>query len=99
MKIRKEEPNEDAKLSEFQQELVQLAAVLKGENILATYPQQIGKEMTVKEGKQYMKDAVKSFLEAGFSAKAMGVNEDQIVKMRPSLTTRTSKPASQYHHP
>ena len=77
---------------------MQLAAVLKGEDILATYPQQIGKEMTVKEGKQYMKDAVKSFFEAGFSAKRMGVHGDQIVKMRPSLTTRKSKPSSQNHH-
>ncbi|XP_027177698.1 non-specific phospholipase C2 [Coffea eugenioides] len=98
VRIRQGEAKEDAKLTEFQQELVQLAAVLKGEDILATYPQQIGKEMTVKEGKQYMKDAVKSFFEAGFSAKRMGVHEDQIVKMRPSLTTRKSKPSSQNHH-
>ncbi|KAL3529953.1 hypothetical protein ACH5RR_009275 [Cinchona calisaya] len=95
VKIRQSEAKEDAKLTEFQQELVQLAAVLKGEDILATYPQQIGKDMTVREGKQYMQNAVKSFFEAGFSAKKMGVDENQIVKMRPSLTSRTSSPSNQ----
>lgn len=97
VKIRQDEAKEDAKLTEFQQELVQLAAVLKGEDILATFPVQIGKDMTVKEGKQYMQDAVKSFFEAGFSAKKMGVDENQIVKMRPSLTTRTSNLSNQHH--
>lgn len=89
VRMRKGEANESAKLSEFQEELVQLAAVLKGDNILTSYPEKIGKQMNVKQGKKYMEDAVKQFLEAGLSAKRMGVNEEQIVKMRPSLTTRS----------
>ncbi|KAK3408460.1 hypothetical protein EUGRSUZ_J00693 [Eucalyptus grandis] len=93
VKIRKGEAKEDAKLSEFQQELMQLAAVLKGEHIFSNNLESFGKEMTVKEGKEYMEDAVKSFFEAGLYAKKMGVDEEQIVKMRPSLTTRpSSKP-------
>lgn len=91
MKIRKTGPNENAMLSEFQQELIQLAAVLKGDNILTSYPEKIGKKLTVKQGKEYMEDAVKRFIEAGFYAKKMGVDEDHIVQMRPSLTTRSSK--------
>ncbi|THF94159.1 non-specific phospholipase C2 [Camellia sinensis] len=90
VRIREGEANEDAKLSEFQQELLQLAAVLKGDDILTSFPGNIGKEMTVKEGKQYMEDAVKRFFEAGIAAKKMGVDEEQIVKMMPSLTTRSS---------
>nr|DAD29327.1 TPA_asm: hypothetical protein HUJ06_030795 [Nelumbo nucifera] len=90
VKIRQGGPNKNATPSEFQQELLQLAAVLKGEHILPTYLEHIGKQMTVKEGKKYMDDAVKSFFEAGFSAKGMGVDEEQIVQMRPSLTTRSS---------
>lgn len=89
-KIRKAEANEDANISEFQQELVQLAAVLKGDHLLTSYPEKIGKKMTVREGKAYMEDAVKRFFEAGFSAKKIGVDEEQIVQMRPSLTTRSS---------
>ncbi|KAK4492343.1 hypothetical protein RD792_003147 [Penstemon davidsonii] len=86
--IRQTEANEDAKLSEFQQELVQLAAVLKGDDILTSYPVKIGKEMTVKEGTEYMENAVKMFFEAGRAAKKMGVDGEHIVKMRPSLSTR-----------
>ncbi|KAK6925529.1 Phosphoesterase [Dillenia turbinata] len=90
VKIRKGEANEDAKLSEFQQELMQLAASLKGDDILTGYPNKMGQQMTVKQGKKYMEDAVKRFFEAGQAAKRMGVEENQIVKMRTSLTTRSS---------
>ncbi|KAF5175425.1 Non-specific phospholipase c2, partial [Thalictrum thalictroides] len=38
VKIRKSEANENAKLSEFQQELMQLAAVLKGDHVFTSYP-------------------------------------------------------------
>ncbi|XP_047251367.1 non-specific phospholipase C2 isoform X2 [Capsicum annuum] len=89
-KIKKREANEDANISEFQQELVQLAAVLKGDHLLTSYPEKIGKGMNVRQGKAYMEDAVKRFFEAGVAAKKIGVDEEQIVQMRPSLTTRSS---------
>ncbi|KAI4305921.1 hypothetical protein L6164_029247 [Bauhinia variegata] len=90
VKIREGEPKEDGKMSEFQQELMQLAAVLKGENILTSYPNTIGQDMSVKQGKEYMEDAVRRFFEAGRYAKKMGVSEESIVQMKPSLTTRPS---------
>ncbi|XP_059625004.1 non-specific phospholipase C2 [Cornus florida] len=96
VQIRQGGAKEDAKLSEFQQEMLQLAAALKGDDILTSYPKNIGKEMTVKEGKEYMEDAVKRFLEAGLAAKRMGVDGENIVKMRPSLTTRTSRDSNQH---
>ncbi|CAI0541881.1 unnamed protein product [Linum tenue] len=78
--------------------MLQLAAVLKGDNVLSSYPSEIGKQMTVKEGTAYMEDAVRRFFQAGVYAKKMGVDEEQIVQMKPSLTTRrSSKPA--YEHP
>ncbi|XP_041998917.1 non-specific phospholipase C2 [Salvia splendens] len=89
VKIRETEANEDALLSEFQQELVLLAAVLKGENILTSFPRNIAQNMTVRQGADYMDEAVKSFLGAGLAAKKMGVDPEQIVKMRPSLSTRS----------
>ncbi|GLU18897.1 hypothetical protein SLE2022_351740 [Rubroshorea leprosula] len=95
VKVRPGEANEEAKLSEFQQELLQLAAVLKGDHIFTSYLEKIGKAMSVKEGKEYMEDAVKRFFEAGHYAKKMGVDGEQIVQMRPSLTTRSSKPSIQ----
>jgi phospholipase C len=48
--------------------------------------------MNVREGISYMRSSVKRFFEAGMSAKRMGVHEEQIVKMRPSLTTRVERP-------
>lgn len=69
---------------------MQLAAVMKGDNIFTSYPEAIGKDMNVKEGRQYMREAVRRFFEAGRLAKRMGVSEDQIVQMRPSLATRSS---------
>ncbi|CAN8285651.1 unnamed protein product [Cochlearia groenlandica] len=85
VKIRTGQANENAPLSEFQQELVQLAAVLKGDNVLTTYPNGITKGMTVIEGKNYMENAVKQYLEAGRLAVAMGANKEELVRMRPSL--------------
>ncbi|XP_068659467.1 non-specific phospholipase C2 isoform X1 [Aristolochia californica] len=90
VKVRQQEANEDAKLSEFQQELVQLAAVLNGDHLLTSYPEKIGKNMTVREGQAYMESSLSHFFEAGRSAQRMGVDEDQIVQMRPSLSTRSS---------
>ncbi|KAL5226707.1 hypothetical protein ABZP36_014972 [Zizania latifolia] len=94
MRIRQTEANEEAKLSEFQQELVQLASVLNGDHQLISLQDMIRDRMNVRQGIAYMRTAVKRFFEAGMSAKRMGVDDEQIVKMRPSLTTRTS-PATQ----
>ncbi|XP_047317417.1 non-specific phospholipase C1-like [Impatiens glandulifera] len=82
-------PREDMKLTEFQEELIQLAMQLSGEFILKTYPE-AGKKMTVGQANQYAERAVERFLEAGRAALRAGANESSILTMRPSLTTRTS---------
>lgn len=100
VKIRKSEADENRPMSEFQQELMHLAAVLKGDNMLSSYPESIAKGQTVKQGKEYMEEAVKRFFEAARLAKKLGVDDEQIVKMRPSLTSRPSKSDSQQQqHP
>lgn len=76
--------------------MIQLAAVLKGDNIFTSYPKKTGKAMTVKDGKKYADDAVKGFFEAGLYAKRMGVNEEQIVQMKPSLTSRSSRTSPEH---
>jgi phospholipase C len=91
-RIRQTEANEEAKLSEFQQEIIQLASVLNGDHLLASLQDRIRDKMNVREGISYMRSSVKRFFEAGASAKRMGVNDEQIVKMRPSLTTRVERP-------
>lgn len=97
-RIRQTDANEEAKLSSFQQEIVQLAAVLNGDHQLTSLQERIRDRMNVREGTAYMRRAVRRFFEAGLSAKRMGVaNDEQIVKMRPSLTTRTSSDIDQEH--
>lgn len=93
VKIRDGDANEEASLSEFQQELMQLASVLNGDHILTNFQEKVVKQMSVREGIAYMENAVKRFFEAGLSAMRIGVDEEQIVKMRPSLTTRSSPSA------
>ncbi|KAH7657114.1 phospholipase C protein [Dioscorea alata] len=89
-------PKEDAALSEFQMELIQLASQLVGDHVLNTYPE-IGKGMSVGEANQYAEDAVARFLEAGRAALRAGANESAIVTMRPALTSRTSGATSTLH--
>ncbi|ERN09770.1 non-specific phospholipase C1 [Amborella trichopoda] len=85
--LRHKDPNEDAKLTEFQVELIQLASQLNGDHVLNSYPD-MGKTMTVGEANRYAEDAVSRFLEAGRAALKAGANETAIVTMRPSLTSR-----------
>lgn len=87
--LRPRGPKEDARLSEFQVELIQLASQLNGDYMLNTYPD-IGKSMTVGEANRYAEDAIERFLEAGRAALRTGANESAMVTMRPSLTSRTS---------
>ncbi|XP_072983963.1 non-specific phospholipase C2-like [Typha latifolia] len=94
VKIREGEANEEAMLSEFQQELMQLASVMNGDHLLKSFEEKVIKQMNVREGIAYMRNAVRRFFEAGMTATRMGVDEEQIVQMRPSLTTRTSSSAS-----
>lgn len=89
MRIRTTEANEEAKLTEFQQELVQLASALSGDHLLIGFQDKIVNNMTVREGIDYVDAAVNRFFEAGRSAKKMGVDDEQIVQLRPSLTSRS----------
>ncbi|KAM7480161.1 hypothetical protein LguiA_028374 [Lonicera macranthoides] len=88
--LRKTEVDERRKLSEFQSEVVQLAAVLNGDHFLSSFPDEMSKKMTVKEGHEYVKGAVSRFITASKEAINLGADESAIVDMRSSLTTRLS---------
>lgn len=88
--LRKTEAKEDGGLSEFQSEVVQLAAVLNGDHFLSSFPDEMGKKMTVKEAHEYAKGAVSRFIRASKEAVKLGADESAIVDMRSSLTTRSS---------
>lgn len=86
--MRATEPKEDASLSEFQSEVVQLAAVLNGDHFLSSYPDEVGKKMTVKQAHEYVKGATSRFIRASKEAMKLGADKSAIVDMRSSLTTR-----------
>uniref|UniRef100_A0A0C9QTN8 TSA: Wollemia nobilis Ref_Wollemi_Transcript_10289_1948 transcribed RNA sequence n=1 Tax=Wollemia nobilis TaxID=56998 RepID=A0A0C9QTN8_9CONI len=86
--LRSSPANETGKLSEFQKEMVQLAAVINGDHILKSYPDDIGNRMNVGEANAYVEDAMSRFMEASMEAIKMGAPESTIVEMRPSLTSR-----------
>ncbi|XP_044501732.1 non-specific phospholipase C6-like isoform X1 [Mangifera indica] len=88
--LRSTEAKENGRLSEFQGELVQLAAVLNGDHFLSSFPSEMGKKMTVKEAHEYVKGAVLRFIRASREAIKLGADESAIVDMRSSLTTRSS---------
>ncbi|KAK8617051.1 hypothetical protein V6N13_117020 [Hibiscus sabdariffa] len=90
--LRTTEAKEDAALSEFQREVVRLAAVLNGDHFLSSFPDQMSKKMTVKEAHEYMRGAVPRFIRASKEAIKLGADESAIVDMRPSLTMRSSNP-------
>ncbi|KAM0889860.1 hypothetical protein ACQ4PT_027440 [Festuca glaucescens] len=93
VRIRQTEANEEAKLSSFQREIVQLVSALNGDHRLRSLRDRIRHRMNVKEVTSYMRTAVRRFFKAGMLAKRMGVDDDErIVKMRLSLTTRLSSP-------
>ncbi|XP_040989772.1 non-specific phospholipase C6-like [Juglans microcarpa x Juglans regia] len=88
--LRTTEAKEDNKLSEFQSEVVQLAAVLNGDHFLSSFPDEMSSKMNVKEAHEYVEGAVARFIRASKEAIMLGADESTIVDMRSSLTTRSS---------
>ncbi|KAH9613941.1 hypothetical protein KSS87_016153 [Heliosperma pusillum] len=88
--LRKTEPSEEKELSSFQREIVELAAVLNGDHLLNSFPNEMTKKMNVKEAHEYVTGAVSRFLRAGKQAVKLGADESTIVNMKSSLTTRSS---------
>lgn len=88
--MRTTEAKENGGLSEFQGEIVQLAAVLNGDHYLSSFPDEMSKKMTVKEAHDYVKGALSRFVRASKEALKLGAEESAIVDMRSSLTSRSS---------
>ncbi|XAR63332.1 Phospholipase C [Bertholletia excelsa] len=78
VRLRETGAKEDAKLSEFQEELVQMAATLCGDHRKDIYPSKLVENMTVKEAVEYVEKAFKKFLEECEKAKAKGAPESQV---------------------
>ena len=88
--LRTTEAKEDSRLSEFQGEVVQLAAVLNGDHFLSSFPDEMSKKMNVKEAHEYVRGAVLRFIRASKGAIKLGADQSVIVDMRSCPTTRSS---------
>ncbi|XAR63331.1 hypothetical protein NMG60_11023236 [Bertholletia excelsa] len=78
VKMRDVEPTEEKKLSEFQEELVQLAAALKGDHKNHVFPAKLVENMTVVGAVSYIEDAFKNFLDKCEDARSRGADESHI---------------------
>ncbi|KAG2726056.1 hypothetical protein I3760_01G094100 [Carya illinoinensis] len=92
VELRESGPKEDAKLSDFQEEMVQLAAVLNGDHRKDIYPDKLVENMTVAVGANYVQEGFKKFLNECEKARASGLDEEEIVECA------TSPPLSSSSH-
>ncbi|KAM7257005.1 hypothetical protein ACFE04_012746 [Oxalis oulophora] len=77
--LRKTAANENRLISEFQSEIVQLAAVLNGDHYLSSFPDEMSEKMTVKQAHEYVKGSVSRFIRASKEALKLGADESAIV--------------------
>ncbi|KAI8021217.1 Non-specific phospholipase C3 [Camellia lanceoleosa] len=78
VKLREAEAKDNAKLTEFQEQMVQMAATLCGDPKKDIYPNKHVENMTVGEVVKYVNNSFKNFLDRCEKAKASGVDESQI---------------------
>jgi phospholipase C len=83
--LRESGPNEDAPVSDFQSELVQLAAVLNGDHTKDIYPDKLVEGMTVAEAAKYVEDACIKFLKECDRCIQAGMDESYIPTAEPNV--------------
>lgn len=86
VKLRRTVAAEHAPLSEFQEELVQLAAVLNGDHTKDSYPHKLVEGMTVAEAARYCVDAFKAFRDECEKCKKRGEDGSHIPTVKPSAS-------------
>ncbi|PIM98111.1 hypothetical protein CDL12_29410 [Handroanthus impetiginosus] len=92
VKTREIEPDEEANLSDFQEELVQLCAVLKGDHRKGDiFPHKIVKDMKVAQAVDYMGGAFQKFLDDCDNAVKNGADESHIVCLATQPKKRVSR--------
>ncbi|KAJ3678729.1 hypothetical protein LUZ60_002532 [Juncus effusus] len=82
-KLRHIEAKENVEISDFQRELVQLAAVLKGDHVKNIYPDKLLEGMTVAQAVEYVTNSYKSFLDKCQHCKDEGMDGSHIPIVEP----------------
>ncbi|KAF6136059.1 hypothetical protein GIB67_000463 [Kingdonia uniflora] len=89
-KLRKEDKDEERALSEFQSELVQLAATLNGDHTKDIFPQKLIENMKVIDAVGYVEDAFKNFCDVCEEAKNNGADDFNIIDFATRLAQKDS---------
>ncbi|PKI57915.1 hypothetical protein CRG98_021703 [Punica granatum] len=90
VKLREGGPKEEAKLNDFQEIMVQMAATLNGDHAKDIYPYKLVQDMTVGEAVKYVDSAFKTFCDRCEQARENGADEDQIVIALRNVAVRES---------
>lgn len=90
-KLRDAGAKEDAKLNDFQEILVQMAATLNGDHKKETYPHKLVENMTVAEAVKYVEAAFKMFQDECASAADKGSDKEEIIEVGKKLLTRRDR--------
>ncbi|KAL5549644.1 hypothetical protein UlMin_004875 [Ulmus minor] len=88
IKLREAEAKEEAKLNDFQAELVQMAATLNGDHTKEIYPHKLVENLTVLEAVKYCQSAFNKFLDECEKAKQSGTEESEIVICLPTSSPK-----------
>ncbi|KAK4488593.1 hypothetical protein RD792_004359 [Penstemon davidsonii] len=94
VKLRETEAKEESKLCDFQQEMVQLAAVLCGDHLKEIFPEKLVEKMTVSDGVEYVKSAFDKFLGECEKAKQNDADESTICIPTTAMNSSTTKSKS-----
>lgn len=92
VKLREIEANEQTELSDFQVELVQLAATLNGDHKKDIYPHKLVEGMNVADAVNYVKEGFEFFMSECEKAKQAGVDGCEIIECANSHSSSTSPP-------
>ncbi|XP_054785129.1 non-specific phospholipase C3-like [Prosopis cineraria] len=107
VKLREAEAKENTKLSDFQVELVQLAATLNGDHKKDIYPHKLIEGLNVADAVKYVEEAFKFFMGECEKAKQSGVdgceivecaNSSQSYSASASTTSPTPVPKNSFWH-
>lgn len=95
VKLREGGPKEEAKLNDFQEMLVQMAAALNGDHKKDDYPDKLVQDMTVGKAVEYVESAFRTFRDQCWKAIEQGADGDHIVVPLPDGDSRrTSEPCA-----
>lgn len=92
VKLREAGANEQAELSDFQVELVQLAATLNGDHTKDIYPHKLVEDLSVSGAVDYCKEAFEFFMTESQKAKQAGLDGSQIIECANSCSSSTRSP-------